>query len=134
MISLLNVWLIDGFGSNSGAKWGFVYRGLAFNIGLATPRIDPLAAGAFATQWIIVEEPERIKYRVDLDILPQDIQKPESNTCSSQPLAASVGKLALRTAAGHRLDSRQLNPASTAVSRSLTPSSCATTRFSLRST
>jgi hypothetical protein len=76
---LWNLWLIDRFGSYSGAKWDFVYRGLAFNTDPATPRIDPLAAGAFATQWIMVEEPEQAKYTADLDILPQDNQKPESN-------------------------------------------------------
>ncbi len=73
------LWLIDRFGNLSGAKWDFVYRQLAYNTDPGTPRIDPLAAGALASQWLMVDEPEQAKYTADLDILPQDNQKPQSH-------------------------------------------------------
>jgi hypothetical protein len=74
-----NLWLIDRFGNYTGAKWAFVYRQLAFNTDPGVPRTEPLAAGAFASQWIMIEEPEEAKYTADLDILPQNNQDPESN-------------------------------------------------------
>ena len=76
---LWNLWLIDRFGNYDGAKWAFVYRQLAFNTDPGVPRTDPLAAGAFYSQWIMIEEPEQAKYTTDLDILPQNNQEPESN-------------------------------------------------------
>lgn len=76
---LWNLWLIDRFGSYSSAQWDFVYRQLAFNTDPGVPRTDPKAAGAFASQWIMVNEPEQAKYTADLDILPQNNQAPEEN-------------------------------------------------------
>jgi hypothetical protein len=76
---LWNVRLLDRFGNTTTAKWAFVYRQVAFNTDPGVPRIDPLAAGAFYTQWLMVEEPEQAKYTADLDILPQNNQEPESN-------------------------------------------------------
>jgi Protein of unknown function (DUF1329) len=74
-----NLWLIDRFGDYTGAKWAFVYRQLAFNTDPGVPRTEPLAAGAFASQWIMIDEPEEAKYTADLDLLPQNNQEPETN-------------------------------------------------------
>jgi Protein of unknown function (DUF1329) len=77
--SMWNLWLIDRFGNASRAQWAYVYRALAFITDPGTPRINPLAAGALGTQWLMIEQPEQGKYTADLDILPQDNQKPEEN-------------------------------------------------------
>lgn len=78
-MGLWNVTMLDRFGNATRAKWAFVYRQLAFNTDPGTPRIDPLAAGAFYTQWLMADEPEQAKYTVDLDILPQNNQQSELN-------------------------------------------------------
>jgi hypothetical protein len=74
-----NVTMLDRFGNATSASWAFVYRQLAFNTDPGVEAIDPRAANAFYSQWLMTEEPEQAKYTTDLDILPLDNQREESN-------------------------------------------------------
>jgi Protein of unknown function (DUF1329) len=76
---LWDVRMLDRFGNSTSAKWAFVYRQVAFNTDPGVATTDPLAAGAFYTQWLMTDEPEQAKYTTDLDILPQDNQRDEVN-------------------------------------------------------
>jgi hypothetical protein len=56
-----------------------VYRQLAYNTHPGIPRTDPQAAGAWYTEWIMVEQPEQSKYTADLTIFWQDLARSEDN-------------------------------------------------------
>jgi hypothetical protein len=87
---LWNVRMLDRFGNSTSAKWAFVYRQVAFNTDPGVAAIDPLAAGAFYTQWLMTDEPEQAKYTTDLDILPQNNQREEANYIFLPALRRSV--------------------------------------------
>ena len=87
---LWNVTMLDRFGNATSASWAFVYRQLAFNTDPGVGAIDSLAAGAFYSQWLMAEEPEQAKYTTDLDILPQNNQREESNYLFFPALRHSV--------------------------------------------
>jgi hypothetical protein len=74
-----HVTMLDRFGNATTSTWTFVYRQLAFNTDPEVPGTEPRSAGAFYTQWLMIDQPEQAKYTTDLDILPQDIQQEESN-------------------------------------------------------
>lgn len=57
----------------------FDYRQLAYNWDPAVPRVDPNAAGAWYSEWLMVETPEQSRYTADLTIFWQDNLKDESN-------------------------------------------------------
>jgi len=87
---LWQVRMLDRFGNSTSAKWAFVYRQVAFNTDPGVMTTDPLAAGAFYTQWLMTDEPEQAKYTTDLDILPQDNQRDEANYLFFPALRRSV--------------------------------------------
>jgi len=87
---LWNVTMLDRFGNATSASWAFVYRQLAFNTDPGVGAIDSLAAGAFYSQWLMTEEPEQAKYTTDLDVLPQNNQREESNYIFLPALRHSV--------------------------------------------
>jgi hypothetical protein len=69
----------DRFGNINCQETDAVYRQLAFNTDPGTTRTDPNAAGAWYTQWIMVEMPEQSKYTAVLTIFPQDLLKQEDH-------------------------------------------------------
>jgi hypothetical protein len=85
-----NVRMLDRFGNVTSATWAFVYRQLAFNTDSDAPASNPLAADAFYTQWLMTEDPEQAKYTTDLDILPRNNQREESNYLFLPALRRSV--------------------------------------------
>jgi hypothetical protein len=69
----------DRFGNRACTKTSVVYRQLAYNSAPGIPRTEPQAAGAWYTEWLMVEEPEQSRYTADLTIFWQDLSKTEDN-------------------------------------------------------
>jgi hypothetical protein len=69
----------DRFGNWNTETVDYVYRQLAYNWDPAVPRVEPNAAGAWYTEWLMVETPEQSKYTADLTIFWQDNLKEEAN-------------------------------------------------------
>jgi Protein of unknown function (DUF1329) len=70
---------VDRFGNKSMTLVDYDYRQLAYNWVPGVPRIEPGAAGAWYTEWLMVEEPEESKYTGDLTIFYQDNLRLEDN-------------------------------------------------------
>ncbi len=70
---------VDRFGNASATVVDYVYRQLAYNWMPGIPRVEPGAAGAWYTEWLMVEQPEESKYTGDLTIFYQDNLKLEDN-------------------------------------------------------
>jgi Protein of unknown function (DUF1329) len=69
----------DRFGNWANTKVDVLYRQLAYNWEPGKPRIHPEAAGAWYTEWLMVEIPEQSKYTADLTIFFQDNLREEEN-------------------------------------------------------
>jgi len=69
----------DRFGNWSAETVDYLYRQLAYNWSPAVPRVDPLAAGAWYTEWLMAETPEQSRYTADLTIFFQDNLRDEAN-------------------------------------------------------
>src|SRR5581483_228694 len=69
----------DRFGHWAATKVDALYRQLAYNWEPGKPRINPQAAGAWYTEWLMVEVPEQSKYTADLTIFFQDNLREEEN-------------------------------------------------------
>jgi len=80
----------DRFGSQSCTKTDIVYRQLAFNSHPDVPRTESRAAGAWFTEWLMVEIPEQSKYAADLQIFWQDLSRAEDSYVFVPALRRSV--------------------------------------------
>lgn len=69
----------DRFGNSSCTKTSAVYRSLAYNWSPDVPRTDPQAAGAWFSEWLMVEQPEQSRYTADLTLFWQDLSKMEDS-------------------------------------------------------
>ncbi len=69
----------DRFGNTACTKTSLVYRQLAYNNHPGIPPTEPQAAGAWYTEWLMVEQPEQSRYTADLTIFWQDLTKAEDN-------------------------------------------------------
>jgi Protein of unknown function (DUF1329) len=69
----------DRFGNTSCLRYSAVFRQLAYNTDPGVPRTDPQAAGAWYTEWLMIDEPEESKYTADLTVFYQDFDRPEAN-------------------------------------------------------
>jgi len=71
----------DRFGNWNVETVDAVYRQLAYNweTDQGIPRVNPLAAGAWYTEWLMVETPEQSRYTSSLTIYWQDFAKDEDN-------------------------------------------------------
>jgi len=69
----------DRFQNHWCVKNGLVYRQLAYNSDLDIPNVEPQAAGAYYTEWLMIEEPEESKHTADLTIFWQDPSKAEDS-------------------------------------------------------
>ncbi len=69
----------DRFGNWAVTKVDVLYRQLAYNWEPGKPRVHPQAAGAWYTEWLMVELPEQSKYTADLTIFFQDNLREEEN-------------------------------------------------------
>jgi Protein of unknown function (DUF1329) len=76
---LASICTADRFGDSACTRTAVVYRQLAYNNHPDIPRTDPRAAGAWYSEWIMVEVPEQSKYTADLTIFWQDLTKTEDN-------------------------------------------------------
>ncbi|MGH9344270.1 MAG: DUF1329 domain-containing protein, partial [Terriglobia bacterium] len=69
----------DRFGNWNTEMVDYLYRQLAYNWEPGIPNVDPRAAGAWYTEWLMVEQPEQSRYTADLTIFWQDNLKEEAN-------------------------------------------------------
>ncbi|MGH7932415.1 MAG: DUF1329 domain-containing protein [Candidatus Binataceae bacterium] len=71
----------DRFGNYSNEVVDAVYRQLAYNweSDQNVPRIDPKAAGAWYSEWLMVEQPEQSRYTAVLTLFWQDNLKDEDD-------------------------------------------------------
>ncbi|HKV54191.1 MAG TPA: DUF1329 domain-containing protein [Candidatus Binataceae bacterium] len=69
----------DRFGNFSPEVVDATYRQLAYNWEPDQPRVDPQAAGAWYSEWIMVEQPEQSKYTAVLTLFWQDNLKDEDD-------------------------------------------------------
>jgi len=69
----------DRFGNSACTKTSLVYRQLAYNWSPDVPRMEPEAAGAWYSEWLMVEQPEQSRYTTDLTIFWQDLNKMEDS-------------------------------------------------------
>jgi hypothetical protein len=74
-------WTKDRFNNYSPEEVDANYGQLAYNweSDQGIPRVDPLAAGAWYTEWIMVERPEQSKYTAVLTLFWQDNLKDEDD-------------------------------------------------------
>jgi Protein of unknown function (DUF1329) len=70
---------VDRFGNKTMTLVDYDYRQLAYNWMPGVPKIEPGAAGAWYTEWLMVEEPEESKYTGDLTIYYQNNLRLEDN-------------------------------------------------------
>jgi hypothetical protein len=70
---------VDRFGNNACTMSTLVYRSLAYNWSPEVPRTEPLAAGAWYSEWLMIEQPEQSRYTADLTLFWQDLNKMEDN-------------------------------------------------------
>jgi hypothetical protein len=69
----------DRFGNYNSQYADAVYRQMAYNWEPDVPRVEPLAAGAWFSEWLMVEWPEQSKYTAVLTILWQDNLKDDDD-------------------------------------------------------
>jgi hypothetical protein len=71
----------DRFGNYSPEVVDALYRQLAYNwqTDQGVPRVDPEAAGAWYTEWLMVEQPEQSRYTAVLTLFWQDNMKDEDD-------------------------------------------------------
>ncbi|HKV56061.1 MAG TPA: DUF1329 domain-containing protein [Candidatus Binataceae bacterium] len=69
----------DRFGNFSPEVVDATYRQLAYNWEPDQPRVDPQAAGAWYSEWLMVEQPEQSKYTAVLTLFWQDNLKDEDD-------------------------------------------------------
>ena len=71
----------DRFGNYANQVVDAVYRQLAYNweTDQGVPRVDPKAAGAWYSEWIMVEQPEQSRYTAVLTLFWQDNLKDEDD-------------------------------------------------------
>jgi hypothetical protein len=69
----------DRFNNTSCTKTSVVYRSLAYNWSPDVPRTEPEAAGAWYSEWLMVEQPEQSRYTADLTLFWQDLSKIEDS-------------------------------------------------------
>jgi hypothetical protein len=71
----------DRFGNYSNEIVDAVYRQLAYNweSDQGVPRVDPQAAGAWYSEWLMVEQPEQSRYTAVLTLFWQDNLKDEDD-------------------------------------------------------
>jgi uncharacterized protein DUF1329 len=69
----------DRFGNSACTKTSLVYRQLAYNWSPDVPRTEPEAAGAWYSEWLMVEQPEQSRYTADLTLFWQDLNKMEDS-------------------------------------------------------
>lgn len=69
----------DRFGSWSAEIVDAVYRQLDYNWQPGIPRTDPMSAGAWYTEWLMVERPEQSRYTAALTLFWQDNLKDEDD-------------------------------------------------------
>jgi hypothetical protein len=62
----------DGRGNWSAETVDYVYRQLAYNWEPGVPQNDPRGAGAWSSEWVMVESPEQMRYTALLTIHYQD--------------------------------------------------------------
>ncbi|MGH7986832.1 MAG: DUF1329 domain-containing protein [Candidatus Binataceae bacterium] len=70
---------VDRFGNQSCERVDYVYRQLAYNWFPGVPHANPQAAGAWYTEWLMVEAPQESKYTADLTIYWQNNLQLEAN-------------------------------------------------------
>ncbi|MGH7932416.1 MAG: DUF1329 domain-containing protein, partial [Candidatus Binataceae bacterium] len=69
----------DRFGNWSVETVDYLYRQLAYNWEPGVARIDPKAAGAWYSEWLMVETPEQSRYTAVLTLFWQDNLKDEDD-------------------------------------------------------
>ena len=69
----------DRYGNWANTKVDVIYRQLAYLWQPGQPRSYPEAAGAWYTEWLMVEQPEQSRYTADLTIFFQDNLREEEN-------------------------------------------------------
>jgi hypothetical protein len=69
----------DRFGNSSCTRTSLVYRQLAYNWSGDVPRTEPEAAGAWYSEWLMIEQPEQSRYTADLTLFWQDLNKMEDS-------------------------------------------------------
>jgi Protein of unknown function (DUF1329) len=69
----------DRFGNSACTKTSLVYRQLAYNWSPDVPRTEPEAAGAWYSEWLMIEQPEQSRYTADLTLFWQDLNKMEDS-------------------------------------------------------
>jgi hypothetical protein len=74
-----NICTVDRFGNKACTKAALVYRELAYNWSPEVPRTEPEAAGAWYTEWLMIEQPEQSRYTADLTLFWQDLNKMEDS-------------------------------------------------------
>ncbi len=70
---------VDRFGNASTTIVDYLYRQTAYNWMPGVPTVEPGTAGAWYTEWLMVEQPEESRYTGDLTIFYQDNLKLEDN-------------------------------------------------------
>jgi hypothetical protein len=68
----VSFFLVDRFGNTRTTLVDYDYRQLAYNWMPGIPRTEPAAAGAWYTEWLMVEQPEESKYSGALTVFHQD--------------------------------------------------------------
>jgi hypothetical protein len=70
---------VDRFSNSACTRSSLVYRQLAYNWSPEVPRTEPQAAGAWYSEWLMIEQPEQSKYTADLTLFWQDLNKMEDS-------------------------------------------------------
>ena len=77
VVSYANGCLVDHYGSVSCDAAQIVERQLAFNTDPGIPATIPGSEGKFVTQWLMVLEPEQLRYTANLNISYTDLSRPD---------------------------------------------------------
>jgi Protein of unknown function (DUF1329) len=77
VVSYADGCLVDSHGSISCDAAQIVERQLAFNTDPGIPATTPGAEGKFFTQWLMVLEPEQLRYAANLNISYTDLSRPD---------------------------------------------------------
>jgi Protein of unknown function (DUF1329) len=70
---------IDRFGNSSRFLVDYDFRQMAYNWEPGVPRVEPNSGQAWLGEWVQAEEPEQLRYSVDLVLLWQDNLRPEGH-------------------------------------------------------
>jgi hypothetical protein len=77
VVSYADGCLVDHYGSVSCDAAQIVERQLSFNTDPGVPATLPGAEGKFVTQWLMVLEPEQLRYSTNLNISYADLSRPD---------------------------------------------------------